>query len=300
MKKILFILGMLGLLLQAEGQSIIITSSPTGSAHLASSAVDSASWESEYKTFYYDLPVASRPSVDTAHKYNDFIVSLSGAGILDSIDEMFILVAKDTTMAFQSYINPSTDSGVSVNSPDFSAYTGVDFNGSDNYLKSGYTPSVDAVAYGQNDALLAVYVLENVSEDRVDIGGGDAITIDNLSIFSRTNADRVGVRINSDGAGDSDANITDARGFIVGIRRNSSTQLAFKNGNNNIITDTETSQPVDDEIYVGAMNNNGTAGLYSTKTIGFFAVGGNISNAKIESFKDAIETLFDYLGVGVI
>lgn len=101
---------------------------------------------------------------------------------------------------------------------------------------------------------------------------------------------------NSNISGTTFTTTTNAAGFWVGSKRSNSDRETYLNGA------TQTTQTVLDNtvytsvnIYVGAVNNNGTA-LYSNKECAFASIGDGLTDAEVTAFRTAVQLFNTTLG----
>jgi hypothetical protein len=124
-----------------------------------------------------------------------------------------------------------------------------------------------------------IYSRTNVNETKYDIG---AISGSNETAVTTRFIGNFFVNLGSNAAYGLIAN-ADSRGLFGFIRRDASNTLGFKNGIN-VITHAETEVRPNQNLYLGGINNGGTAAAFSSRNYSFAVFGQAISdtNALLE------------------
>jgi len=177
-----------------------------------------------------------------------------------------------------------------VNAPTFQQFEGNTFNGTNNYLRSHYIPSTDAVRFTRNSACSGIYLRKNVGGTTVVCGDGTAADRGTMLIPRTGGGTNIGSALNSDLAYASPAApVADARGMWISNRVNST---EFKNYRNGVLHNTMTaaSQPLNAiEEYIGCENGNGTARYFSTQQVAIRFRGRGLTDAEIVAVNAAFE-----------
>lgn len=220
---------------------------------------------------------------------NQFILQCKNDDNWQYLDRFWLFAQCDQTNARVSIKNPTSTAITEVNSPTWTQFQGYDFNGTTQYLRTAFIPSLDGVNYTLNSASFGVYSRDDYNGGFAwDIGGYDAVNGSALSL--RDGANSSYAKINSVIVAIITAGgVTDSRGLFVSTRTASNAIAIFRNGSN-IGTDTDASSALPaTEMYVGALNNNGVAANFSQRQISISFVASGLVNQL--SFYNAIQTL---------
>ena len=172
---------------------------------------------------------------------------------------------------------------------------GIKGNGTNGYYDThinwGYA------GWGQNNCSMFVYIRDNISEDKVDIGVLDtAPSYIGLQLGVRDTSNRIFTRINS-GVSALTVSNSDSRGGFAVSRRSSTTAVVSKNttqtsfsSTSNTIVDTSAN------IYGLCFNINGAAGFFSTRQQAFSALGVGLTDAELDNLYNNVQTFQTSLG----
>ena len=217
----------------------------------------------------YFSQLSPSPSNEYKSAINILILQLKEDGNWSKLDRLWIFATEAQQNARVSVTNPFSSQIIEVNSPTWTSNQGYDFNGTTQYLRTAYIPSVDGVNYTLNSAEHGLYSIENATSGSFawDMGAMSATDVSNLNI--RDSSDIAYGKVNN-----AVANI------ISAARRTGAGAInLFKNGVS-IASDTDASTalpPV--EFYIGAQNNNGVASAFSNRRIAFvFMASGTITD----------------------
>lgn len=168
-----------------------------------------------------------------------------------------------------------------VNSPTFTADRGYAFNGTTQYLNTGFISSTDGINCTGTNQRLGVYERTNVSSSGVSAGTIDA-TVRCLSLNNRRNATLAIGRANTAGV-DFTLGTADSRALKVVSRTGGSLTLKMYDRGvkltDGTAASTATTAP-SRAIFIGAVNNIGTATSFRAASIGMVVVGGALSDAQ--------------------
>ena len=280
MKKLSTILIALLLLLSAEGQILRYGNSTYTPPEEIPDFTD------EYDTVY--AAFATKPHIDTADIFNDFVYSLDSAGFWDRTHYLNVYCGgTNSADALVNWRNPGTNNAVAVNSPTFTRYRGFDFSGSNQYLTTFNPYGIIA----QDNATGIVYVREDNAEagpaySAYD-GGGNYFYLN-----PRNASNQVSYRTNQT----ADEASTEAAwvGCWIATRRGATEIEVYRAGvSRDSGTDASSAVP-NTNIYVGRHASN-----YSTKETTLFMVMDGVSDAEAAALNTIIERLMDRLGIGV-
>jgi hypothetical protein len=148
------------------------------------------------------------------------------------------------------------------------ASTGVTGNGSTGYLDTGLAANV----LSQNDYHISFYSRSNINNTEVEIGSRGS-NIDNDCFLEIRTSDTTYFAENSTVVNTINFLDTDSRGFYLGERTTSTHSEVYRNGTSKQ-TGGQTSAALNSQnIYICALNNNGTAAFFSTKECAFATAG---------------------------
>ena len=279
MKKLSTILIALLLLLSAEGQILRYGNSTYTPPEEIPDFTD------EYDTVY--AAFATKPHIDTADIFNDFVYSLDSAGFWDRTHLLQVYCGAATaTDAVINWITPGTYNATAMNSPTFTRYRGFDFNGTNQYLNTNFNP------YGivaQDDATGIVYVRE---DDAQAAGAYFAYDGNYFTLNPRDASNRVQYRINQSL---DEVYTTDAwLGCWMATRRGATDIQVYRNGSS-VDTSVDASSGVADaNIHVSR-----AASAYGTRETSLLMIMDAISTAEAGALNTIIERMMDRLGIGV-
>lgn len=234
----------------------------------------------------------TRPLAKSIYAINPFITGSKHDANWTLLDRCWVFGQDLQANAKISIVNPSSTQITEVNSPTWTSNQGYDFNGTSQYLDCGIAPN-SGTNYTQNSAYISVYIEENVSATGRDMGSNSASNSNMSTVFSRATDNNFYVGLNSsrpDFDVDSVAN-TDSRGDFAAQRPTSTTLYANKNGVRLKTHTASTTGLATGNFYIGARNNNGSAGSFATRKIGIACVGsGAIDDPKLYKRKQIMAT----------
>ncbi len=185
-----------------------------------------------------------------------------------------------------------------VNSPTFSD-TGVVWNGTTQYANTHYAPSANGVQ--QSSGHLSYYSTSNTQKaSESNIGSQITSTSSMYFVIRRTSNLAYYVFPNGSATQVQPTNAT-SLGFFSGSRTSMNRSDYYKNGVSiaNNTTTVSTGGVSDKNIYIGAVNNNGSVALYTDKTCAFASMGVALTAAQERALNFLVEQLMDAMGVGV-
>lgn len=218
-----------------------------------------------------------RPSNRTISAVNNFIKAAKSNGYFYLLDRFWLFAQDIQTNAVYSIVNPTSTTCTEVNAPTFLAYNGFDFNGTSQYLNTNYTPSTNGVNYTLNNASHGVYCNENVGGTfGWDMGLQDASNASTISLRDNTNT--CYAKVNNAVANFVSGANSNSIGLFNVVRSGVNTISIYINGVSTYSdTDVSTSLPTR-PFFLGAYNNNGTAGSYVTRNLCISFVGSGSIN----------------------
>lgn len=251
------------------------------------------SYDADAQLYFNQLSV--QPSAAFKSAINTLVLTLKADGNWTTLDRLWIHAAEVQQHATISLVNPTSTAITEVNSPTWTANQGYTGNGSTQYLNTNFNTSSSGVNYTQNSNCIGIYSRNNTSEAKVDIGNQNATVIS--YVISRWTDNNQYHRANVTSGGFASAANTDSRGLFTSLRTNSTTIYGYKNGSQ-ACTTTNTSGTLPNlNLFIGALNNNGTPDFYSTKQYALsFISSGAINQA---TFYTAIQTFATTRGFNV-
>lgn len=247
-----------------------------------------------YQTIYdfFTTP----PSDVIAAEQSIMVCGLIDDGVWTKLD-IFLMLAQTTNgdgEALVNWVNPGTFDATAFNAPAFVPLEGFT-GGVTKYINCNWNLSSDGVNYTRNSGAIAVYVRTDINEGNCDIG------VNAGGIYSVLYV-RVGgnIAINLNDANQTTAAVANSLGMFIASRTASNVRKAYKN-KVQVISDAIGSQPIPDEdLFVLAMNQSGTANFFSTKQISFAAAGAGLTQTDVDNLTDRFEAYMDSNGKGVI
>ena len=185
------------------------------------------------------------------------------------------LGAANLAASYVNLVNPGTGDASLGTAPTFNAATGWTFNGTSQYLKTGYIP-------GNNDSVVIAYnklsdLTATIQALFGSINSGKWFTVYGPSTYSGY-GNRMASPVQFSPAGslpDSGvAVIVPGKGYMNGELRGDNTQA----------------DQTYRELFIGAMNNNGAADLFAAENVAYMAIYNNLtlSTTQINIFSDAL------------
>jgi hypothetical protein len=163
-------------------------------------------------------------------------------------------------------------------------------NGTNGFYDTFITASTHL---SQNDVSANVYIRNNVSEEKVDIGYLRSTPLVGFQLNSRDTSNLIFTRINS-GATQSVSN-TDSRGFFGISRTSSSSAVISKNTTQTSAATTSAALPAF-KILGLCFNLNGSAGFFSTRQQAYSSLGQGLSDSELDTYYDIVQEFQTTLG----
>ena len=218
---------------------------------------------------------------------DQFVFSEKASGTWALTDDYWGFWAENAIQALTSL--KQLRLATAVNAPTFTADRGYVFDGTTNYLDTGFIPSTHAVAMTGTDMRAGAYERANLNTSTYALGTLDNAN-QNLRIIPRDTSDRMSANINSASVILA-SSITDSRGFIAASRTAAAVFEAWLNGvstGTGTPGTTGTALPTR-SIFIGANNNAGTPTTFRAASMGFVAVGSSLSAAQELAQYNAIQ-----------
>jgi hypothetical protein len=182
----------------------------------------------------------------------------------------------------------------------FAANQGYTGDGSTGFLDSGYTSGTNFL---QNSASISTYVLTNRTVGGgIEIGRYDPANTGNSSLIQPLNtASQVSYDINDPPFSQQPTN-ANALGFWTASRTGASALALYKNSSSTAFASATASSitlPVGFNFFIGALNNNGTAGVLSSDQIAISTIGGGMTNTQAAQLQTDLNAYMTSLGTNV-
>lgn len=226
---------------------------------------------------------ATAPSSQANKIKEDVLVrGLVTDGIWALSDQIFLLSSNGgSTYSLINLKAPGTRNGSAPVSPTFTAGLGWAGNGSTQYLSTNFAPLTHGVNYTQNDGSVIFYIdtNESASGTKTDFGAGDSGLTKAIYGYVFYTGNIFAGFFNAN-AGANFTN-TSSQGFYHFRRTASNAFELFKDCIRLGGTTTASSGLTASNIFLGAVNNNGTPSGFSTKRFGFWLIGSKLSNLEL-------------------
>lgn len=224
------------------------------------------------------------PGAARAALINTLIVSLKTAGVWDLLDVFYILAAHDAQAARLNWKAASLNL-TAVNTPTFTTDRGYAGDGSTSYLDTGYNPASASVGMALNDAHIGVYARNNTTDADFDMQGTLGT---NLGVRAR-NLTAAQIRVCS-GTSTAFATGGNAPHHIMGIRRDASNQLGFRNGVQDVTA------AVASTALPGNITILGNGTIFSDRQMAAAHVGRALSDPQALALSGALQTYMTAVG----
>ena len=241
--------------------------------------------------------VANGGSVSTARLaiVSTFVVAEQASGAWYLTDDYMPLWGENAPQALTSLKQRRL--AVAVNSPTFTVDRGYAFNGTTQYINTGFIPTVSGVALTGVRTRIAVYERTNVSSAGISAGAVTSGVVA-VRISSRNGANTI-ARVTS---GDATLALpaSNSQGFTAVSRDNSTTIKGYKNGValTPVVVAVGSTLPAF-ALYIGCANNSGTAASFRAAAMGLVAIGGPLSAAQELAQSTAVQAWASAVGANV-
>lgn len=261
------------LLFQVFTTNLMHTS--TGAANKSISISGTGDLQTNLKTWYNALTIKTSPAATL--RLQKLFQKLEDDSNLD-YDFLQVTAGLETTE--QRYKPIITSSGldiVAVGSPSYS-FVGFKPIGTQ-YLNLKWNPQVNSNHYTKQNGGITLYSLTNSDSNGASMGSRDSIYLSQMRTKLSGSSFDGGI---NRGSMSSQSN-TLSIGFFSTVRKNGNKENLTINNVTYEFTIVDDGAFVDKEMYLGAINNNGTAADFSKEIIGFVAISGSTQN-KLNEF----------------
>lgn len=229
-------------------------------------------------------------AADQKAAINKLILSLKNNALWNKFYALYPFVGGNATSHSLNLINTSLYQITWVAAPSHSL-SGVDFNGTTQYGKTGLIPSSVMTL---NNTALHYYSRDNIAESGIEMGAQNIAATERISLVLRFTGDLASSTQYNITAGQGQLTIssrTDSRGFQTASRIDSTTHVVYFNGSNIGSNATGGGALPSFEIYIGAININGAAGTFSTKQCALSAISLGLNTAEASLFYTIVQEL---------
>ncbi len=237
-------------------------------------------------------------STARAQLISAMIAGWTTAGVWDLIDDTGSLVAENAPQALTSLKQRRL--GTVTAAPTFTTDRGYAFNGTTQFINTGFIPSTHAVAMTGSNMHLAAYERTNVTATTYAIGMLDG-TNQNCRLIPRTAGNGVSGSLNS-AAATYVGSLTDSRGLTVISRTAAPVFEVFRPAGlsaGTVVPASNATVLPTRAIYIGAYNNAGTAAAFRAATEGFWSVGASMTAAQQLAFYSGLQSFMTSVGANV-
>lgn len=233
-----------------------------------------------------------QPDVTRKGVIDTLVGALKTAGVWSKLDVLYVLAAHDAQAARLNWKAPASFALSEVSSPTFTTDRGYAGNGSSSYLSTGWVPSTDAVQYTQLAGHVAIWDrTSRAAGGTVEIGSTDGAS--SIYVLPRFTGNLYFGAVNQ--GGESVANSTSS-GFFHVNRSNSNAVQFYRNGSSLGTGNQATGARNNKAVYIGAYNNNGTPGSFSTDQIAEASLGASLNSTEAADYYNALATYMTAVG----
>lgn len=223
------------------------------------------------------------PPVDEQRVADTYVRGLVSSGLWAKRDVIWLFATNgDRNFARINYKNPGTFTVAEVSSPTFTAGFGFSSSGS-GYLNTGFKLVTNGVNYTTTDAHYAIGICTQTwvpvaNGNYVEFGVGGAGSVNGVRFAAGIANGNTNTQINSSNTKSRTYNSKDFGYAIVERRSGASSYNRYRNYVPDTIAETFTA-PNNGDVYVCALNVNGTDSFHSPRHVGTLSLGGGLTNA---------------------
>jgi len=261
---------------------------------LGSNVAAMVSYDDDASLWFAAVVTAGGTVSDAQKGYiSTLIRALKAGGSWAQMDDAWALVSESATQALVSLKQRRT--ATVVNSPTFAASAGYTFNGTTNYVDTGFIPSTHAVALAQDNARLSVYERSNADGGHSLGTFGASGTDARMFLSARTptgglNTMRFGI---NSASGNTTTTTVTSVGYSAISRTPASVVQAWKTGTlfQTVAPPLGVGLPAQ-SLWIGGSNAAGALSNARPAQIGFAAIGASLSAGQELTEYNAIQ---DYM-----
>ncbi len=225
-----------------------------------------------------------------------FIGAEKDAGTWARTDDYWLLCAESSVQALTSLKQRRL--ATVTDAPTFTTDRGYAFNGTTQYLDTGFIPDTHKVAMATNEARFSTYERTNVAANSYASGIINGTSIRFVCLpRSGTNTIQLAANTNSTNMV---GTTTDSRGLTSTSRTAAGVCSFYKNGS---FVETY-SPPLGSSLptislYIGGYNNAGVAAGFRASTLGFASIGASLTAAQELASYNAMQAYMTAIGANV-
>jgi len=225
-----------------------------------------------------------------------WVVAGKAHGWWTKLEFLQIYAAHAEDSAKLNWLNPGTFDATPINIPTFTIDKGFSSALSSIYVRTGYTPSVNAINMTHENCGIAMGVATDIADGAKICGAYDGTQA--LQILPKHLGVMRGTTMNTSGTAASLAS-TNSIGHL-GVFRNAGTQEFYKNKTQDQSTDIAGGALVTQEIYALARNTSGTPSNGLTGELRYILASQYLTQLEWGYFVDDMEAYLDAIGAGLI
>ncbi len=252
----------------------------------------------EYQAVYNNW--IEKPSDIVAAAQNAMVKGWVNDGVYVTKDIIHVYAAhtNNNGEAQTNWKNPGVHDAVLVNAPSFTPFEGFKVDGATQHVET-YNPTTSGVNLTQDSLGMSIYVRDNITETKCDIGGFTSSPDVALFIYTRTLSGGAYLVRANDFTSFEPLN-ADTLGMHILTRTAFNFRGVYKNkvliGSDAILS----TGLVNFNIPVGARYENGVIGSRASKQYAYVALGGGLTQTLVDNETNPLEVYMDFNGKGVI
>lgn len=223
---------------------------------------------------------------------------LSITNLSDSFDVMYILGGETSESSLKNLVKDAHHA-TAVNSPTFTQYEGFAGNGTSSYINTNYKVYTDMVRYADADASFGVYSRTNSAGSKFT-GTRSASNNKELTLNIRNTMNDAEAAVNSNLVAGTNDSMTSSLGLITLTRTDNAKFYIYQNKTQRYENTIASEGVTDNYLYIGALNQAGSAIVYDDRQFSFAFVGKGLTETAIGVLFDALEAYMDANSKGVV
>lgn len=228
------------------------------------------------------------------------VACLKAAGTWQLADDYWLLVAENATQALTSLKQRRLATATAA--PTFTTDRGYAFNGTTQFIDTGFVQSSMATASSLGNVRAAAYERTNVLSNGTTFGASDTPAGAFLIFVRPRSAASFAVAGTATSTVTGTDSITDSRGLTVASRAgNTLTSLFYKNGValTPVAATSTATVLMPRSLFIGANDNVGSAATFRAATVGLTSFGAPLTAAQELAEYNAIQAFMTAVGANV-
>ena len=223
-------------------------------------------------------------SVTEKTAVNQLVLDLKSYSIWSKMKAIYPMVGASSAACAQN-LKSSSFTGT-FNGGWTYASTGVTPNGTSAYMDTGLNMSTNL---NQNNTHIMGYSRTNIVNNGVIIGASNSLFSLGCFIAPRLDSTIAYYSIYDTTNGNTTATISSSSGFILASRLSSTQSIYYQNSSKISTNLVNSSTPASFNIYIGALNKNGSASNYSNRETAFASIGDGLIDNEASNFYTAVQ-----------